>query len=216
MKKILTIILLSFLLFSCGQENSNDDEEITDFDQANFFDVVYETLAVRQLGQEIWTLTDGRRDVKFESTTQIDENETLPDQVEGTFQFSLQSYTRSQAIASCTGGWDGDFSLDLFEDGGDIGDIEDAGDTPYSVLDPYNPDEDSNTAIDPDDVVEGIRTYFFSLKVNNVSLFPQDSCSFPFTNHSLKVIRFPNGTLIMEDSSKGLEYFLRPKLRTER
>lgn len=212
--KFLTILMILFLCISCAQESEND-KEVTEFDEVSFFSIVYETLAVRQIGQTDWTLTTGDRDVKFDTSTTIDENETLPDQVEGTFQFALTEYTRSQAIAACTGGWDGNFTLDLFEEGGSTGYVEDLGDVPYNVLDPYIGD-DTEEVIDPDAVVEGIRTYFFSMNVNNVSLFPQESCSFPFTNYSLKIVRFPNGTLILEDSSKGLEYFMRPKLRTER
>lgn len=204
------MILSLFTLFSCGEKKEDDE-----YNNDTFFDIVYETLAVREAGRNDWILIDGIRDVKFNTTTKVKKDEELPNYLEGTFQFVLTNYTRSQAITPCTGGWTGNFTLNLFVGSEAPGGTTQPNGEPYSVLNPYNPNG-GTISIDPEDVIDEIRTYLFENTVTNVSLYPQETCTFPFTTHSLKVVRFPNGTLILEDLSQGLEYFLRPKLRTNR
>jgi hypothetical protein len=219
--KFLLIILILTVLGSCGQEV---EEEKTEFEQQSFFDVVYETTSARPIGELVWTKIDGSRDVKFDSNVILEDEDSIPSLIEGTFVFKLVNYTWLKSIEECSGTWDGKFDLSFVSVGSDNSNVISVEDVNYSILDPYNPNNGTDS-IDPNDIIEEIRTYQFDLTVENVNLYPtvenvnlspQETCSFPFTTHSLKIIRFPNGTLIMEDNSKGLEYFLRPKLRTER
>lgn len=209
--KFKLFLVFSLLLsFSCGKK-----EDKVKISNDNFFDVVYESIAVREAGRTEWTLTDGSRDVKFDTTTKVGDDEELPNYLEGTFKFVLNEYSRSQAIAPCSGGWNGTFIVNMYVGQQTVSGPAQDPNGNYNVLDPYDP-SGGVVSVNPEDLVEEIKTYIFDNIVKNVELYPQETCAFPFTTHSLKVVRFPNGTLIMEDTSKALEYFYRPKLRTER
>jgi hypothetical protein len=213
MKKILVLLLSLLLVNSCGQQA---EEETTENDELKFFDVVYEGLTWRPIGNDTWIQSTGERLMKFETTTVIGDEEVLPENLEGTFAFSLGAYKKISTDPSCEGKYQGTFLLKLFETN-TIGEVA-AGDdsecaSSWGVYCPYDPNPDST--IDPEDQVDNIRTYQFEMKITQQQFFPTN-CESPFITHDLKVVRFPNGTLIVDDTSKGLQYFFRPKLRVER
>ena len=213
MKTKLVLFLFLILLNACGQEA---EEDTTENDELQFFDVVYEGLTWRPIGNETWIQSSGDRLMKFETKTQIGDEEVLPENLEGTFAFNLGGYKKLSSDSACTGAFQGTFILALFESN-TVGEVaeEDSGEcaSSWGVYCPYDPNPE--TTIDPEDLVENIRTYEFKLKITQQQFAPSN-CESPFIEHDLKVVRFPNGTLIVDDTSKGLQYFFRPRLRTER
>lgn len=208
---------LFVLLFSCGEKK----KEVTDFDQINFFDVVYETTFYRPLGNTTWIEITGTRDMKFEVLTEINEEEELPDNLEGSFTFSYVNYRVSSLNPVCNGGYsggedydddgevDGGFVLRLFETDANSGEVTEDPNQPWSVYDNYNNGEDEISE------ESEILKYEFEINVGIKNFTPTD-CENPFNPHNIVIYRFPNGTLIFQDISKGLEFYMRPKLRIER
>ena len=211
--KIFVLLISLILINSCGQQA---EEDTTENDELQFFDVVYEGLTWRPIGNQTWIQSTGERLLKFETRTKIGDEEVLPENLEGTFAFNLGSYKKISSDSACSGAFQGTFILELFESN-TIGEVVDDNDdecsSSWGVYCPYDPNP--NTTVDPEDQVENIRTYQFKLKITQQQFAPSN-CESPFIEHDLKVVRFPNGTLIVDDPSKGIQYFFRPKLRVER
>lgn len=220
--KLLKFIYLSliFILVSCGEESKKD---VTDFDQINFFDVVYETTYYRPIGNITWIEITGTREMKFDVTTEVNEEDELPDNLEGLFTFAFTNYRISSLNPICNGGYsggddydndgqrDGGFVLNLFESDADQGEVTEDPDRPWSVYDQYD-NGDGELVGDGEDQ---ILKYEFELNIGIKNFTPTD-CENPFNPHTITIYRFPNGTLIYQDTSKGIEYYMRPKLRIER
>jgi hypothetical protein len=212
MKNILLLILSFLIITSCGQKEA----ETTENDELKFFDVVYEALTWRPIGNTTWVESTGERLMKFDTTTIVGAEEVLPENLEGKFAFNLSSYKKISTDAACSGSFEGTFVLELFEQN-TTGEVVSPSDSDCSgswgVSCPYDPNPD--TTIDPEDQVDNIRTYYFKMKITRKQVFPTN-CESPFNDHDLKVVRFSNGTLIVDDTSKGFQYFFRPKLRVQR
>ena len=222
MKKInflLALFMTLILVSSCGEQQ---EEEVTDFDQINFFDVVYETTFYRPIGNQTWISVTGTREMKFNVTTQVNEEEELPDNLEGFFTFAFTNYRVSSLNPICNGGYsggedydndgvkDGGFVLELFESSTNTNEVTEDPNQPWNVLDSYDDgSSDTTTAI------EEIRKYEFEITIGTKSFTPTN-CENPFNPHNIIIYRFPNGTLVYQDTSKGLEFYMRPKLRVER
>lgn len=201
--KINILYLFFLILLGCGKVKEKEDLTVSN---DNFFNIVYDTIAVRDIGSTTWiSPIVGERQVKFNVTTTVGEDETLPDVLEGTFTFSLGDYAKTVTQTKCSGGYAGTFvlttsvaSTTATNTGGasNILDITD-----------YNP------STSPTSETVDIKNYFFELKVT-ASTFVPTACATPNPTHDIKVVRFENGDLIMDDGSKGLQYYLRPKLRT--
>lgn len=177
-------IILSVLATSCGSENvdcdKNPDDEkcesITDLDRIGFFDIVYQTVAVRGLNEEAWTSpVIGTRELKFETTTTVGDDEALPPSLEGKFTYALSNYARTSSQVKCSGGYDGVFILQIEESNTEAS-LPNNEKPPFSVLDPYT-EATTIAAEDDGDEIAEIRTYTFELGIVNENLIPEESCS---------------------------------------
>lgn len=258
MRNKIIILIISLIFISCAQEK---EKEVTDFDEINFFDVVYESTFYRPMGNSTWITITGKREVKFEVSTTVNEDQELPNDLVGEFIFSYTNYRISPLNPICNGGYQGGgeysdlgisgaraieclripsnerrnnsrckinnitvqedvlidsvtrngyFNLNLFEDNVGGNEVIEDPNRPWNVLDPYD-NGDSNIVGDE----EQIRKYNFTLNIGIRNFTPND-CENPFNPHDIVIYRFPNGTLIYQDTSKGIEYFMRPKLRVAR
>lgn len=210
-------MLLFIVLFSCGQQ---EEEDLTEFEEINFFDIVYETTHYRSLGGDTWVGILGDFEVKFEVLTSVEEDE-LPDEVEGIFIYNFDAFARTSFDQKCSGTLaggddynnddepDGKFTLTFTEDTTIGESIDTDENATWSVLDPYRSDEEDL------DEESSVRIYNFTLEVGLRNFVPSN-CFAAFNTFNLRVIRFTDGSLIIEDPSQGLEYFLIPKLRVER
>jgi hypothetical protein len=217
--KILILNLLLMFLISCGEESK---KEVTDFDEINFFDVVYETTYYRPIGNTTWIEIVGKREMKFNVTTEVNEEEELPDNLEGYFTFAFTNYRISSLNPICNGGYsggedydsdgnkDGGFVLNLFESNTSSNEVVEDPNNPWSVYDDYDNGESDIVGAE-----EQIKKYEFEINIGIKNFTPTD-CENPFNPHNITIYRFSNGTLIYQDTSKGLEYYMRPKLRIER
>lgn len=254
----LFILIMIFLITSCGEKSK---KKVTDFDQINFFDVVYETTYYRSIGNTTWIEIVGTREIKFDVTTSVNEDQELPNDLVGEFTFNFVNYRVSSLNPLCSGGYQGGgdynesgisgalaieclripsnerrdhskckngnvviqestlqdsasingyFNLNLFDSGINSREITEDPEKPWNVNDEYN-----NGSGDLTDEENQIKKYEFSLNIGKKNFTPTD-CENPFNPHDIVIYRFPNGTLIYQDSSKGLEYYMRPKLRIER
>lgn len=215
MKKI--ILILSFILFSCTAQKKKTDE-ITTLDIPQFFNIVYEVVGVRVIGsQSDFIQTSGSMLVKFETTTVINIDSNIPDNLEGrfTFNYSLFSNPIDSFSTATDGGYSGRYLI-IDTTTTQNTDLIDNNST-YSVFDPYGTDN----PIDPDQVVENLLTFNFSMTIpndpsisgeENKNCFPTANCTPIPSSYDLSVIRFPNGTLIMEEPFSGFQYYLKPKL----
>jgi hypothetical protein len=181
----LILVTLSIFATSCGSENVDCDknpddkkcQEITDLDRIGFFDIVYQTIAVRGLNQSVWTSpVIGTRELKFETTTTIADDEALPPSLEGKFTYALSNYARTSSQVKCSGGYDGVFILTIAEGSSTESSLDNNEKPPFSVLDPYT-DATTIAAEDDGDEIAEIRTYEFELGVINENLIPEESCS---------------------------------------
>lgn len=231
------VVFLLSLMMSCSQDecaNSDSDEcKKTDLEVKGFFDVAYETVASRPVGDPTWVYVSGCKAVKFKTTTDVSDDEALPDTLEGSFVFSLTSFKRTPSAANCSGGNQGSFAL-TFQDGEQVTSVSDEDKPPYSVFDPYNDvtrveneDEDNTTGAEDED--DEIRTYIFSLKPSLESVQPASSCTGQIycgnagtinqetspCDYSIKIVRFPNGHLIVDDTIKSVQYYFKPRLTTD-
>lgn len=237
MKASLSIIFLLFLAISCSQDKcaNSDSEECkkTDLEVKGFFDLAYETVASRPVGDPSWVYVSGCKAVKFKTNTAVADDEALPETLEGTFVFSLTSFKRTSSAENCSGGNQGSFAL-TFQDQEAVSSVSAEDKPPYSVFDPYNDvtrveneDEDDTTGATSED--DEIRTYIFSLKPSLESVQPASSCTGQIycgnagtinqtespCDYSIKIVRFPNGHLIVDDTTKSIQYYLKPRLTTD-
>jgi len=230
------IIFFLLLLAACSQDSctdSNSEEcKKSDLEVRGFFDVAYETVASRPIGDPSWVYVSGCRAVKFKTTTAVADDEALPATLEGSFVFNLTSFKRTPSAANCSGGNQGNFAL-TFQDEEQASSVSDEDKPPYSIFDPYNDvtrvenDDDDTSGADSDE--DEIRTYIFNLKPSLESVQPASSCTGQIycnnsgtinqnenpCDYSITIVRFPNGHLIVDDTSKSLQYYLKPRLTTD-
>lgn len=208
MKKLLILFLLTII--SCGKKEVVTP---TALQELGFFDIVYETVATRTLGDTTWIAPIvGARDVKFLTTTVVGADDSLPSVLEGTFTYSVQGYARLTSQSTCSGGYSGTFTMTYADEGTTVGtNVSNAPN--YDIMTPYNT-TDSSTATTTTDVAT-INTFSFNLTIVNKSFTPAN-CMNPAPTNAVKVVRFTNGDLIEDDPSKNLQYYLRPKLRIAR
>lgn len=204
MKKINLIFLIFLTLFSCGRRE--EEEEFSELQERSFFDIVYQTVAVRPIGNNTWRTPTGVREVLFDITTDISDDEQLPQNIQGNYTIVYTGYTRDISnIPPCQGGYEGTFTVEnIVSDNISQEDAEDDG--IYTVFDNY-----SNGVL-PDEGDVEVLTYRFDLSETNRSLNPVDGCPALLNNYTLRAIRFQNGEVIMEDVQQGLEFFMRPKV----
>lgn len=208
MKNLFILFLLTMI--SCGKKEVVTP---TALQELGFFDIVYETVATRTLGDTTWIAPIvGSRDVKFLTTTVVGADDSLPSVLEGTFTYSVQGYARLSSQSTCSGGYSGTFTMTYADEGTTVGtNVTNAPN--YDIMTPYNT-TNSSTATTTTDVAT-INTFSFNLTLVNKSFTPAN-CMNPAPTNAVKVVRFTNGDLIEDDPSKNLQYYLRPKLRVAR
>lgn len=206
MNKIIILILI--LLSSCGKKK----ETPTALQELGFFDIVYETIATRAIGDTSWISNVGTREVKFLTTTTVTEDESLPPVLQGTYTYSFQGFSKLASQAACSGGFNGSFDM-TYQDQGTTSGTTVTQEPKYDPLGTYNADTNTTTTADTNIAI--INTFEFSLTLLNKSFTPLN-CETPPNTNTIKVVRFSNGDLIEDDTAKNLQYYLRPKLRIAR
>jgi hypothetical protein len=213
MKNILIVILL--FITACSKTTTSTTSAI---DELGFFDIVYETVATRTLGDTTWIAPIvGTREVKFLTTTTVSEDDALPSVLEGTFTYSVQGYARLSSQTPCSGGFNGTFSMTYSASNSSTTTTTSTSVTTeanYDIMTPYNTTDSSSTSTS-DETVATINTFEFDLTVLNKSFTPTN-CMTPGSTNTIKIVRFSNGDLIEDDPSKNLQYYLQPKLRITR
>lgn len=237
-----SVIFLLFLLsvVSCSKDkcaNSDSEEcKITEVQKIGFFNITYETIASRPISTTPtqWIDVSGCREMKLGTKTSVKDDEALPESLTGDFTVALQNFKRTLSSGSCTGGNTGNFTL-TFQDLEAADSVPEEDKPPYSIFDPYNNvnrvnnnDEEVNS--DPENE---IRTYIFGMAPTRESMQPTESCGGQIycpnsvnepggvnqdtkpCSYSFKVVRFPNGHLILDDTSKGVQYYLKPRLSSD-
>lgn len=239
----LLIFLSLFSTASCSQDkcaNSDSEEcKISELEKIGFFNITYETLASRPISTtpSDWIDVAGCREMKLGTSVTVNDDEALPDALTGDFTIALQGFKRTLSSGSCTGGNAGGFSL-TFQNEEAADSVPEEEKPPYSIFDPYNNvnrvnpnDEEVNS--DPENE---IRTYIFGMTPSRESMSPASQCVGQIycpaesggvndpdgidqennpCSYSLKVVRFPNGHLILDDTSKGVQYYLKPRLSSD-
>lgn len=214
MKMFLSLIFLVTLLTSCGKKTTTTTTALQDL---GFFDIVYETIATRTLGDTTWiSPVIGSRDVKFLTTTVVNPDESLPSVLQGTFTYSYQAFARLSSQATCSGGYNGTFDMTYQDVGTTVGTTV-TNPPNYDILSPYTTTSTSTstTTTSTTDTPATINTFAFDLTTVNQSFTPTN-CANPPSINTIKIVRFSNGDLIEDDQSKNLQYYLRPKLRIAR
>jgi hypothetical protein len=175
--------------------------------------------------------------MKFDTKVSVDDDEALPETLTGNFTVALQNFKRTLSAGSCTGGNAGGFSL-TFQGNESADSVPEDEKPPYTIFDPYNDvtrvnknDEEINS--DPENE---IRTYIFGMVPKRETMNPASQCVGQIycpsnsggvndpngidqeknpCDYSFKVVRFPNGQLILDDTSKGVQYYLKPRLSSD-
>lgn len=215
MGKLLNLLMIFFLLASCGEQDKKD-EDITSLDVQEFFSIVYETVGVRALGSsDNFLASSGVREMKFNTTTVLDDPENVPINIEGNFTFFYTQFRNPVSSRLITqGGYLGRFVVIDSQVGVSEEEIIDQDDDDeYGVLDPY---QSGSEPLDPDDEVEGFTTIVFDIFINDRSCSNSNDCTFFNTlqdDQTIRMIRFPNGEVIMDEFATGFQYLMKPKIR---
>ena len=206
--KILLTIFLVLSISSCAKKE--DDEEV-DVDQGSqFFNIVYITQAVRIVGDSAWVRVEGSQRIKF-SYAEGEENNTSI----GDFIMQYANYKEPVLFNNtlCSGGYSGGFTLE------EILETSNPCETcPYNPLDDYDSgtteDDGSNTTVDPETGEEIVSnyTFLFTMTVDARSFTSGCSQVNPQDSFQLRVIRFPNGDLVVTNASRTLEFYFTPEL----
>lgn len=232
-------LILAALSVSCSQEkcpsgSTKEECQVSELERVGFFNIAYETIASRPISSSAstWIEVNGCREMKFASNISAEDDAALPANLTGDFIIALQSFKTSASTGPCAGGNKGAYTM-TFQDGESAETVADEDKPPFSIFDPFNDvtrvnyveDEEEND--DPDNE---IRTYLFAMTPAQETTGPQSEmcggqiyCAAREANNSIdqdkhpcdysfKVVRFPNGHLILDDTSKGVQYYLKPRL----
>lgn len=196
---------LLFLLFSCGAKEEDVDTVV---DNSIFFDIAYTTQGSRVDGVTSYTRVEGTQELLF--ITDSGEND-VPTNT-GKFTVAFQGYREPQLFNTslCSGGYEGTFSMRRTVNEGE-GDPEDP-DAPYNPQDPYN-EGVPETPEEVPDAEQEVFTFIFEMTVTRRSLSSGCNAISPLNEFSLRIVRFPNGDLYVKNPSRGLEFYMFPKLR---
>lgn len=203
-KKIVLLSLVLFTVTSCGKKE--EEEEVVD--NASFFNIVYVTKASREIGATSWTTVQGFQRVKFNSA--VDDSGATTGS--GDFTYSFAAYKEPQLFNSgtCSGGFSGAFTMQATGETSNGDELQ-----PYNPLDPYDdgsqdlPQDSETTDEEETDIV---YNYLFSLTVSDKSFTSGCTAVQPQDSFQLRLIRYPNGDLILTNPSRTLEFYLTPEL----
>jgi len=196
---------LSLVLISCGAQEEEVDIVV---DNSIFFDIAYTTQGSRVDGVASYTRVEGSQELLF--LTESGENDVQTNS--GRFTVAFQGYREPQLFNTslCSGGYEGTFTMRRTVNEGE-GDPDDP-DAPYNPQDPYN----NNSPDEPEDVPDAAQevfTFIFDMTVTRRSLSSGCNAVNPLNQFSLRIVRFPNGDLYVKNPSRGLEFYMFPKLR---
>lgn len=214
--------LLSLLfLASCGGGGSpspqNSVPKINEIKKNEFFNVTYETISSRPIGSinvEDWQPVSGCREMKFATSIIVADYTPLPDNLRGNFTVALQNY------GTCTGGNAGNFVL-TFQDHQSKDTLSDGYQSPVSYYDSnLNPNGQVQIYIlgmiptrETMNPASQCRRHIYcpseSGGVNDPGGIDQENSP---CNYLFKIVRFPDGNIIIDDISKGVQYYLGPRL----
>lgn len=197
-------------LFSCGKQEKEDPN----LDNSIFFDITYQTTATRIESITDWTANQGIQEMRyFIDTINVEGVDCTPTENSGCFRFHFNSYKEPQLFNTgfCSGGFEGTFTLreELTSQ-----DDEDTADQPYNPLNPYNPPSSSGGDDTEIDEENRVYTYVFDLQVHPSRRSMSSGCTSisPLDSFTLRIIRYPNGDLIVTNYSRSMEYYMVPKL----
>lgn len=207
------VYLISFLLLtfiSCGKK----EEPNEDLDMGIFFDITYSTTGTRISGINDWTAIFGSQEVRFGVPSLQNENiDCTATESSGCFRVSYTNYKEPQLTTTgiCSGGYEGVFSYSreiITEED------EDTAEQPYNPLNPYQPDGGSSggETVTPEDEENIVYAYSFILNVTRRSLSAGCSQLNPLDSFTMRIIRYPNGDLIVTHYQRSMEYYMVPKL----
>lgn len=208
--KIIFFLILSLGLSSCGKK----DEEDTTVDNSIFFDITYTTQASRVEGTTTYTRVEGTQEMLyFIPNINVEGVDCTGTETSGCFRIAYQNYKEPQLFnpGVCSGGYEGTFTL---RETTFTPEDENDANAPYNPLNPYQPPSSGGTEEDeeiPEE--ERIYSYVFDLTVLRRSLSAGCNTVNPLDNFSLRIIRYPNGDLIVTNSSRSMEFYMIPKLR---
>lgn len=213
MKKTFLIfnLCVMILLSSCGKK----EEKKEGVDDSVFFDITYFTQASRIEGTTAYTKVEGSQEMLFfipsigvEGINCVNED----DANSGCFRVSFQGYKEPQLFNNgvCSGGFEGTFTLRQVET--TVSDTTDAN-APYNPLNPYQKPPEDTTEEEEIPEEEKIYSYVFDMTVLRRSFSAGCNTVNPLDNYSLRILRYPNGDLIMTNSSRSLEFYMIPKLK---
>lgn len=192
--------LLAISLIACDSSKKDEPDILLD-DTVIFFDVVYKTLASREIGTSSWYAVQGNQKIKFDKG----ENNS------GVYTISFDNYKETHLVQpnACSGGYRGTYALGDASESGDGNE-----DGPYDPMDPYDPGSGGSGddgELDPNVVLP--VAFFFSMTVTETSL--QVNCSTSITPqnpHTLRIVRFSNGELVITNYSRNLEFYMAPDI----
>lgn len=191
-------------LVSCGKKEEEDET----VDQAIFFDIAYSTQASRIEGTTAYTRVEGTQEMLFVPDTGDDSTASNS----GKFMVSFQNYKEPQLFNTgvCSGGYEGTFTMN--ETAVTDEDTTDA-EEPYNPLNPYDPEVADGDTSEEDEDKEKVYSYIFNLAVTRRSLSSGCTSLSPLDAFSLRIIRYPNGDLIITNPSRSMEFYMIPKLK---
>ena len=197
--KIFALCILS-LSFGCSKKIP-----VSTLNQAQFFDIVYVATQYRAPGETTWFPTSGLYEMKF-----LQDSGENASAVGGSFSMHYTSYLESNLCpygqnCVCSGGLTGLFS--------DAPKPTDPIVAPYDPNSTYNPDGGTATATGTaptDSSVSTIYTFNFSLSFQANTLTSGCANGHKF-NQPLKVYRFSNGDLIVNNDTSQL--YMTPEIK---
>jgi hypothetical protein len=202
-KQLFTLLAISLFLVSCAKKD--DDEEV--FDAGIFFNIVYQTQASRQIDTTSWTTVQGKQRFKFDP----DVDDTGTDTGSGNFTVQYEAYKEPQLFnaGTCSGGYAGSYTVVITTGSGDSNSL----DGPYNPLNPYNPGETTPDQTDGETADEDIvYNYLFTLTVDQRSFSTGCTAYQPQDSFQLRILRYPNGDLVITNASRSLEFYAIPEL----
>lgn len=205
--KILLVALLVLSISSCAKNEEEEDDGVDR--NAQFFNIVYITQAVRIIGDSAWVRVEGNQRVKFSYAEGEEDNTSV-----GEFIMQYSNYKEPVLFNStlCSGGYEGGFTLE------EIIETSNPCETcPYNPLDPYDSgtqDDTTSEEIDPETGEPIVSNYkfIFTLTVDARSFTSGCSQVNPQDSFQMRVIRFPNGDLVVTNASRNLEFYFTPEL----
>lgn len=201
-------LVLIISVTSCAKK---DDKTDTTTEAGLFFDIVYYTKAVRQINTTSWNTVQGVQRFKFT----LDTDESGSSLGTGHFVVQYDAYKEPLYNAgTCSGGYEGSFTVQE-----STTDTTTDPNSPYNPLDPYNsgdstPPPSSSTDTGTTDGTDETTVYYyiFNLTVEDDSFSAGCTTVAPQTSFSLRIIRYPNGDLIITNDSRSLDFYAQPEL----